>query len=168
MHRERTRTEGGTRVLLVGLAVLLGSCASDTVGLRARGPEYEACVLSLNPTLHWDAFDAATLVLREEDPRPTITNVTYELRLWHEGGERIDLVYRVQDLPEPVHELPVALLAGHRYRWSVRAWFELDGRLRTTRWSLVDEDNEEDAVPNSGCAWFETPAPATSDPAGSP
>jgi len=147
--------------------VLLGGCSSNIAGLRALGPEYEACVRTLNPTLHWDAFTTESLALREEDPRPTITNITYELRLWHEGDERIDLVYRVQDLSEPVHEIPIPLLPGHRYRWSVRAWFELDGRRRTTRWSLVDEDNEEDAVPNSGCAWFETPGPRPSDPAGS-
>ena len=159
-------TSNPMRVLALAACLLMTGCSTDTVGLRARCPEDETCLRTLRPTLQWDAFTADMLRTAKKDAPPVVTDITYELRLWHEGEDQIDLVYQVQDLREPMHEVAMPLLPGHRYRWSVRAWFALDGRRRATRWSLVDDENENDAVPNSGCTWFETPPSMQSDPAG--
>ena len=139
------------------LLACLSGCVSGSSGLRIVHPEDESRVASLQPTLRWEPFDLNSIAYRKRETRGTVSNVTYELRLWHEKDEQIDLVYQVEGLEQPEHRIEVLLFPEAQYRWSVRASFLLENRRRVTEWSLQDSDAQHFAVPNQGCAAFVTP-----------
>jgi len=55
-----------------------------------------------------------------------------------ERCERGRLVYARQGLTSPEHRLDEPLAAGHRYFWSFRARFVLDGQPMSTRWAVFN------------------------------
>jgi len=92
---------------------------------------------SLEPTLAWEAFP------READRQANKTinladihHVRYDLRVWQVSDDLPPgLVYEKRDLIETSHTIQQALQAKSRYFWSVRARFELHGRVHSIRWS---------------------------------
>ena len=95
---------------------------------------------SLQPTLRWEAFPRE--IDREKlDPAVLvkIRDVTYDLNVWEaERCERGRLVYARHGLTSPEHRLDEPLAAGHRYFWSFRARFVLDGQPMSTRWGVFN------------------------------
>ena len=101
-------------------------------------PIFFSPVDSLQPTLRWEAFPRE-LDRDKLDPKvlAKIRDVTYDLNVREaERCERGRLVYARSGLTSPEHRLEEPLAAGHRYFWSFRARFFVDGQPMSTRWSL--------------------------------
>lgn len=112
---------------------------------------------SLRPTLEWEAFP------RDEDTKnedagtlSRIRDVRYDVRV-RRAEHPVDLVYARDGLPEPRHTLETSLAPDTRYRWRVRARFELDGRTRVTPWSEVQGWRRTPTVPTPSGFGFRTP-----------
>jgi hypothetical protein len=95
---------------------------------------------SMQPTLRWEAFPRE---LDREKLDSTvlakIRDVTYDLNIWEaERCERGRLVYARGGLTSPEHRLEEPLAAAHRYFWSFRARFVVDGQPMSTRWGAFN------------------------------
>jgi len=147
------------------ISVIFAGCAQAVVlGLEPKSPvqksshalwphEYwnygSAFADSLQPTLQWEAFPRPhDPVEGQEEVLSQVSGVSYELKLWRAdsvfpvrrfwpGGviELQDPVYVRQKLPNPWHRIEVPLEPCSVYFWTIRARFELHGRLRVTRWA---------------------------------
>ena len=79
-------------------------------------------VMSLQPTLRWEAFKGDA--------------VTYDLMIWRAEGHNLgNLVYSRERLTEPYHTVEIPLDRLTRYFWTVRARFSTNGRTKVTEWS---------------------------------
>ncbi len=109
---------------------------------------------SLQPTFRWQPFP------RPEDHfADRIQSVAYELRIWAIiPGESGKLRYSRNGLKLPYHKLEKPLEPSSNYLWSVRARFMIDGHLRVIEWGLAGIPLRNEAVPNSSCFRFKTPA----------
>ena len=156
-------------VLSLGLwAVIIAGCGKPAVvGLYPTAPPVSRSGLSLllefvevdtlTPTFSWKPLTIRAD--RTTGMKPArIENITYEIRIWrvirNDGGK---LVYLGQNLTTTEHRLEQPLDPDTRYYWSVRAHFEIDGRKRTTEWTLAGYLLRNEAVPNDSCLRFKTP-----------
>lgn len=138
------------------IAWLMAGCGpvshplQPSVGLRPIPPwhkhEYERGVDSLQPMLQWEAFPRQGDFKPDKTGRsPSLTNVTYELRIWKRilasGPYRYKLVgssvYSRTGLTAANHRVEGPLAPSTHYLWMVRAWFDLNGRQRVTEWSVL-------------------------------
>jgi len=87
-------------------------------------------VNTLTPEFCWKASpNPDRQELRGIEKTNELTQPTYEVEI-HQGDE---LVYQREGLKETCHHLTRPLERDREYRWSVKTWFELDGRVRATR-----------------------------------
>jgi hypothetical protein len=64
-----------------------------------------------------------------------VSNVRYDLRVWQVAADAPpELMYERRDLPAPSHTLERPLPSATGYFWSVRARFDLGGRVHGTKW----------------------------------
>jgi hypothetical protein len=92
-------------------------------------------VASTRPTLRWQSFPRPGDRASAPEDMTRLSNVRYDLVIAEErylAPARI--VYRSEGLRQPSHTLITSLRSRHRYFWSVRARFTLDGRERVTEW----------------------------------
>ncbi|HUM16825.1 MAG TPA: hypothetical protein VL086_14115 [Candidatus Nitrosotalea sp.] len=111
--------------------LMMGGWAPDPILRRAD---------DLQPTLRWETFP------RPVDA-PAVSNISYELRIWRAEknqdapGQGLvlpgELVYARAGLVEPVHRVETPLEPDTLYLWSIRARFELEGRVRVTDWGAL-------------------------------
>ena len=149
-------------------AVIIAGCGTPSiVGLHPDAPPVMRKGLSLQtdfvevatliPTFRW-----SPLAVRTDPPddqeSARIDNITYELRIWRTISSNAGkLVYQRKQLAVTEHRLEDALDYGTRYYWSVRAHFDIDGKGRTTEWTLAGYLLRSDSVPNDSCLRFKTP-----------
>ena len=117
--------------------ILAGSTGCTTYrGLFQEGAEFDAQV----PTLRWAPM-AETVNLRSDpsDVVRRVDDVTYEVRIYDASDRSI--VYTRASIRGTHHLIEQLLLPG-TYRWTVRAWFKLDGQRRVGEWS--------EAIPHQG------------------
>jgi hypothetical protein len=98
-----------------------------------------AQVDSVQPVLKWKAFPEARDLASDQEGRfKGIGPVRYDLRIWEAAadGSVSAPVYEREELPQPEHRVEKALSKKTRYCWTVRARFELNGRVRVTPWSF--------------------------------
>jgi hypothetical protein len=149
-------------------AVIIAGCGKPSiVGLHPDEPPATKKGMSLQtdfvevdtlkPTFRWHPLTIGTEP--PEDPDSArIDNITYELRIWRTvSSDEGKLVYQRQKLTTTAHRLEHALEYGTRYYWSVRAHFDIDGKNRTTEWTLAGYLLRSDSVPNDSCLRFKTP-----------
>ena len=149
-------------------AVVIAGCGKPAVvGLYPKAPPVSRTGLSLlldfvevdtlTPTFSWQPL--AIRADRKTAMEPArIENITYEIRIWRvirRDGDK--LVYLAEKLTTTEHRLEQPLDPDTRYYWSVRAHFEIDGRKRTTEWTLAGYLLRNEAVPNDSCLRFKTP-----------
>ncbi len=95
---------------------------------------------NIHPTLRWESFPGDRDLRDAVGKQRQITNVTYEIRIFSaaRAGEYLtagQLVYEARNLREPYHAIDNTLSACTNYLWTVRARFEIDGRIRVTEWA---------------------------------
>ncbi len=146
---------------LVILALGTGACtvSSPVSGLKPIYPEARSKMFtkgglteiefvevdSLQPTFRWEPFPGTHEIGVLRPGRPFVTEeperigaVSYDLRIWRvKGGRPAEMVYERSDVKQTSHRLGEPLEPATRYFWSLRARFELDGRIRLSEWSLV-------------------------------
>jgi hypothetical protein len=112
---------------------------------------------TLTPTFRWQPL--AIRIDSPADQEPArIENITYEIRIWRTvSSDAGKLVYQRSRLTATEHHVEHALDYGTRYLWSVRAHFAIDGKNRTTEWTLAGYLLRSDSVPNDSCLRFKTP-----------
>ena len=112
---------------------------------------------TLKPTFRWHPLTiGADPPVDQETLR--IDNITYEIRIWRTvSSDAGKLVYQRRRLTTTEHHLEQALNYGTRYYWSVRAHFDIDGKKRTSEWTLAGYLLRSDSVPNDSCLRFKTP-----------
>lgn len=96
---------------------------------------------SVRPTLQWESFPREV----DRDAAPSEMNrvrkVMYDLVIARADdyvpGE---VVYRRTGINSNAHQLTEPLTAGAKYYWTVRARFELDGRMQLTEWATLNVD----------------------------
>ncbi len=121
--------------LLYPFADRVGTGDSRYCGLGALGPK-DDMAKDLSPLLSWQRFPRDSDINANARDMKRVKNVRYELVVGSgDNGETPDIFYRVKDLTEASHRLPMKLDPDTRYFWSVRARFKLDGRLRVTDWA---------------------------------
>jgi hypothetical protein len=147
------------------IVVFIAGCGGVTVvGLHPEYPILEKKTFavytdflevdSVQPTFRWQPFPRP-----EDDLAGRIQSVTYELRIWSMiPGESGKLKYLRNGLKLPYHKLEKPLEPSNNYLWSVRARFMIDGHLRLIEWGLAGIPLRNEAVPNSSCFRFKTPA----------
>ena len=146
---------------------LVGCGRASVVGLYPDNPPVAKKGLSLQtdfvqvdalkPTFRWHPLAIGTESPEDRDSA-RIDNITYELRIWRTvSSDECKLVYQRQKLTTTEHRLKHALEYGTRYYWSVRAHFDVDGKARTTEWTLAGYLLRSDSVPNDSCLRFKTP-----------
>jgi len=88
------------------------------------------------PTLEWEPFPRAIdQRIRYAPLLNTVSNIRYDLRIWKVvSGAPPQQVYERRGLAAPIHTLDQPLEAGTRYFWSVRARFDVNGKVRATHW----------------------------------
>ena len=151
---------------------LLSSCVLpvSVSGLKPEYPEmqwsswrgeialYE--VDSLQPTLRWESFPRPRDLRNDEDELiARICNVIYDLKIWRaEDYYSGEIAYRRKGLSEPLHKIEEPLEPSTEYRWTIRAWFEVDGRIRVTEWGAIWQGSRSSIVPNPFYYRFKTPS----------
>jgi len=93
---------------------------------------------SLQPTLRWESFP------RPQDFRENkegmlhlIRNVTYDLKIWSAKGDYpYAIICSKQGLRDPCYKLEEPLEPCSKYFWTIRARFEIDGKVRVTEWGI--------------------------------
>lgn len=109
---------------------------------------------SLQPTFRWESFPRP-----EDHLADRIQSVTYEFRIWRTiPGQSGKLRYLRTGLKSPYHKLEKPLEPSSNYLWSIRARFMIDGYFRVIEWGLAGMPLRNEAVPNSTCFRFKTPA----------
>lgn len=149
-------------------AVILVGCGKpSTVGLYPDNPPVTRKGVSLRtdfvqvdtlqPTFRWHPLAIRTNPVSDKESA-RIDNITYEIRIWRTvSSETGKLVYQRRQLTTTQHQLEQTLDYGTRYYWSVRAHFDVDGKPRTTEWTLAGYLLRSDSVPNDSCLRFKTP-----------
>lgn len=123
--------------LLHPFADRVGKGESGNCGLGALGPKANMAE-DLSPLLSWQSFPRESDISADTQNMKQVKNVRYELVVGSgDNGETPDMFYRVKDLSETSHKLPMKLSPNTRYFWSVRARFELNGRQRVTDWATA-------------------------------
>lgn len=113
---------------------------------------------TLTPTFRWKPLTIAPTDSSTHRISDRIDHVTYEIRIWRTVASNTGkLVYARERLTATEHRLERPLNPGTRYYWSVRANFEVEGRRRTTEWTLAGYTLRNEAVPNASCLRFKTP-----------
>lgn len=130
-----------TLCVYFGLAALdpitRGVAGNETAFDFITGPNWSP-VKSVRPTLRWDHFPRDRDLKAAPGEMARVKNVRYDLIIARERYLKpAEVVYRRDGLPEPQHTLDAPLLRNSRYFWTVRARFELDGRLRVTEWGAT-------------------------------
>jgi hypothetical protein len=144
---------GCARTAVVGLYPDNPPVTKKGVLLRTAFVEVD----TLNPTFRWHPL-AIRLYPPEDKDSAQIENITYEIRIWRTvSSDDGKLVYQRKQLTTTEHRLEHALDYGTRYYWSVRAHFDVDGKPRTTEWTLAGYLLRSDSVPNDSCLRFKTP-----------
>jgi len=150
------------------LAGMIAACGkSSIVGLRPEEPPVKRKGMSLQtdfvevdtlkPTFRWHPLAIRVGPPKDQDSAQ-IDNITYELRIWRTvSSDDGKLVYQRQKLTTTEHRLEQALDYGTRHYWSVRAHFDIDGKTRTTEWTMAGYLLRSDSVPNNSCLRFKTP-----------
>jgi len=92
-------------------------------------PRNGVAVRSIQPTLGWNPsfFDDQI----SQDVLSRIHGYTYDLRVSQKGA----IVYERSGLIKALHKLEDSLPSCTDHDWRVKARFELDGRMRVSRWS---------------------------------
>jgi hypothetical protein len=104
-------------------------------GLGALGPK-DNLADDLSPLLSWQGFPRESDISMAPQDMKRVKNVRYELVVGTGGnGETPDVFYHVEGLTETSHRIPMRLEPDTRYFWSVRARFDLNGRMRVTDWA---------------------------------
>lgn len=149
-------------------AVIIASCGKTSiVGLHPDNPPVARRGLSLQtdfvevdtlkPTFRWHPLAVRTDPPEDQDSA-RIDNITYEIRIWRTVSSNAGkLVYQRKQLAVTEHRLEQMLDYGTPYYWSVRAHFNIDGKHRTTEWTLAGYLLRSDSVPNDSCLRFKTP-----------
>jgi hypothetical protein len=125
------------RLFLLSLGCLAG-CVEEVKVFSGLKPAYPPAVThgcttvtSLQPTFRWQPY----LEREGDEGSPSITAVTYQLRIWlEEHGAPGVLVYTREGVREPLHRIEDKLAPSKTYFWSVRANFLLNGTARVTDW----------------------------------
>lgn len=154
--------------LILATLSVMGCGRPTTVGLHPLYPPVVrkgyslmadfVAVETLTPTFRWQALAIPPTDASTPAVYPRIDPVTYEIRIWRTTvGERGKLVVRRDGLTATDHRVAQPLEPDTRYLWSVRAHFMIDGRRRTTEWSLAGYLLRNEAVPNDACLRFKTP-----------
>jgi hypothetical protein len=98
-------------------------------------------VEGVRPTLRWQSFPRASDSAAQPSEMARVKRVRYDLIVARERDSAPgDVVYRRTGLPRTEHRLEEPLERMTRYFWTVRARFELDGRMQLTEWSAADPD----------------------------
>ena len=93
---------------------------------------------SLRPTLHWEAFPRASDITVAPEEMGRVKNIRYDLIIARENYlAPAEVVYSRQGLSDTMHTIEISLSSNTRYFWTVRARFELDGRVRVTEWGTT-------------------------------
>ena len=134
--------------LIFTVLVFSTSCSfkAPVFGLKPEYPENRTDtdeivfveVDSLRPTLRWESFPRSQ-DLREdkEGMLYLIKNVIYDLKIWSaEGDYPYAIICSKQGLREPYYRLEEPLKPCSKYFWTIRARFEIDGKLRVTEWGI--------------------------------
>lgn len=115
---------------------------------RGERDNFFPVVYSLRPTFQWESFPRPADVKLAPAEMGRIMNVRYDLAIYRMSVDEkklkenksqvpsLEFVYRRNGLPSTKYTLDNYLEPDTRYSWSVRARFELDGRLRVTEWSF--------------------------------
>ncbi|HEY6280524.1 MAG TPA: hypothetical protein VIW72_01850 [Burkholderiales bacterium] len=96
-------------------------------------------IKELQPTLQWEPFPWPD-DLQTSEAQKQVTDVTYELKVYHALPAELVLVpgeqiYLRKGLAAPYHQLEQPLEPCAEYFWTVRARFKLDSRYRVTEWA---------------------------------
>lgn len=163
------------RLFCLMVLIILSSCALP-VSFSGLKPEYPKMQWSfwrgrlaicevdlLQPTVRWESFprpkdlrnDKSGLVVR-------IQNVIYDLKIWRaEDYYAGKIAYKREGLPEPFHKIEEPLEPSTKYRWTIRARFEVDGRTRVTEWGAALARGRSPVIPNRFYYHFNTPPELT-------
>jgi hypothetical protein len=124
------------RIALVLLGASLAGCApAGLAGLAPINPPWPGYP-SVHPELQWEPLTAG-----ERDPRFTIEDVRYDLRVY----DGRSMIYSVEGLTAPRHRIDMDLRRDTDYWWTVRARFRLNGAPRRTDWIQSDEFRNREA-----------------------
>lgn len=155
---------GGMLSTVFGLAPIDPPTRGQLSGDRSvLGNTFEWVVASgLSPRLRWEAFPRAKDLAAAPADMARVRRVTYDLVVAREENMAPGpIVYRREGVPLNEHTLEVVLQPGTRYFWTVRARFELDGRVRVTEWGTTHfRIRELVTAPSSFSYRFRTPSPA--------
>jgi hypothetical protein len=152
---------GGVLSTAFGLAPITPPTRGQLTGDVVIGRVFEwVATDSLMPSLRWQAFprESDRAIAPQEMAR--VRNVTYDLVIAREEDlAPAEIVYERRSLPSAEHALETALKPSSRYFWSIRAHFELDGRLRVTEWGATHYlARGEATAPSPHSYRFRTPA----------
>lgn len=121
--------------LLYPFADRIGKGESGYCGLGALGPK-DNLADHLSPLLSWQGFPRESDISMAPQDMKRVKNVRYELVVGTGGNDETpDVFYHVEGLTETSHRVPMRLEPDTRYFWSVRARFDLNGRMRVTDWA---------------------------------
>lgn len=136
------------RVLIFAVLLFATSCSmkAPVFGLKPEYPENRIDtdeivfveVDSLQSTLRWESFPRPQ-DLREdkEGMLYLMRNVTYDLKIWSAEGDYLDaIIYSKQGLREPYYKFEEPLEPCSKYFWTIRARFEIDGKVKITEWGI--------------------------------
>lgn len=88
------------------------------------------------PVLRWETFPRPLDTRYEIGEVSRARQIRYDLLMAKAtAGQLLQVVYRKDGLPEPIHRPDIELERGATYWWAVRARFVLDGIERMTDWS---------------------------------
>jgi hypothetical protein len=151
--------------------LLLSSCGLpvSVSGLKPEYPKKPTAVSggfafyevdSLQPTFRWESFPRPQDLRNDKDGLVAqIHNVIYDLKIWREedyySGK---IAYRREGLPAPLHEIEEPLEPSTKYFWTIRARFEVGGRIRVTEWGVIRLGSRSPILPNPFYYRFKTPS----------
>lgn len=155
---------------VLSILVMVAGCMVPPVwGLRpiypeTSWPQEQQQVFTRVPSrsfeFEWEAFpragDLQAIQKSTGKSTSTISDVTYELRVWEADtkfpetfrpwdnvAEPGPLVYTREGLLMPRHKMSAPLKWRTNYFWSVRARFLLDGHPRVTSWGVLGTPSDE-------------------------
>lgn len=184
--------------LILAVSLVTASCSTKAAvfGLRPEYPENRIAyssspgekeiafveVDSLQPTLRWESFPRPQDIKEDKEGMLNLMkNVAYDLKIWSARGDFPDVVIcSKQGLREPHYKLEKPLAPCSKYFWTIRARFELDGKVRVTEWGISQGAGTKQfyqnsslgfgrwssLVPNPNLYRFKTPCPRASINAG--
>ena len=135
-------------VLIFAVSLFATSCSmkGPVFGLKPEYPENRIDtneilfveVDSLQPTLRWESFPRPQdLIEDKEGMLYLMRNVTYDLKIWSaEGDYPYAIIYSKQGLREAYYKLKEPFEPCSKYFWTIRARFEIEGKVRVTEWGI--------------------------------